>query len=84
MVPRAFRAGALLKARGVLLTLGLSLCFVVAWLSSLAGLAPIVGAFAAGLVLEEAHFTEYKGRGELSMDQRFSRSPISSCRYSSS
>ncbi len=33
--------------------------FVCAYLASLAGLAPIVGAFAAGLVLEEVHFRGY-------------------------
>jgi len=36
-----------------LLALGLALCFFLAWLAGLAGLAPLVGAFAAGVVLEE-------------------------------
>ena len=42
----------------------LSLCFLLAWASSLIGLAPIVGAFAAGLVLEEVHFKDFVNRGE--------------------
>ena len=35
-------------------------CFLFSYLANLAGLAAIVGAFAAGLVLEEVHFTEFK------------------------
>lgn len=38
------------------LSVGVAFCLVFAYLASLIGLAPIVGAFAAGLVLEEAHF----------------------------
>jgi Kef-type K+ transport system membrane component KefB len=54
----------LLQVRGVLVTVSLSLCFLLAWASSLIGLAPIVGAFAAGLVLEDLHFKNFVGRGE--------------------
>jgi len=36
-----------------LLALGLALCFFLAWLAGLAGLAPLVGAFAAGVLLVE-------------------------------
>jgi len=35
-------------------------CFGLAYLASLSGLAPIVGAFAAGLVLEEVHFRGFR------------------------
>jgi Kef-type K+ transport system membrane component KefB len=35
-------------------------CFLLSWLADAAGLAAIVGAFAAGLILEEAHFKEFK------------------------
>lgn len=68
-VPRVFAAGALLKARGVLLTLSVSLCFFLAWLAGVIGLAPIIGAFAAGLILEDAHFRDYASRGEMSVEQ---------------
>jgi Kef-type K+ transport system membrane component KefB len=44
------------------------LCFLLAWASSLMGLAPIIGAFAAGLVLEDVHFKDFVGRGERSLD----------------
>jgi hypothetical protein len=33
-------------------------------LASLVGLAPIVGAFAAGLVVDEAHFESFRDHGE--------------------
>ena len=41
----------MMKVRGVLLLGALSFAFIFAFLASLVGLAPIVGAFAAGLVL---------------------------------
>ncbi len=67
--PRLMGAAARLRASGALLAAGLGLCFGFAWLASAAGLAPIVGAFAAGLVLEDAHFRDFTARGELGLDQ---------------
>jgi len=61
---RIFALGSRLRSRGVLLALGLSFCFFLSWLASLIGLAPIVGAFAAGLILEEAHDRAFIARGE--------------------
>jgi Kef-type K+ transport system membrane component KefB len=52
---RLFRWAAGIKLRGMLLTLSLTLCFSFSYLAHLAGLAPIVGAFAAGLILEPEH-----------------------------
>jgi Na+:H+ antiporter len=66
--PRLFAVASLLQGRGVLVTLSLSFCFVMAWTSSLIGLAPIVGAFAAGLVLEDVHFKDFVSRGERSLE----------------
>jgi Kef-type K+ transport system membrane component KefB len=62
--PALFRVAARLHARGVLLAFGLAWCFLLAWLSNLIGLAPIVGAFAAGLILEHAHSRRFIERGE--------------------
>jgi Kef-type K+ transport system membrane component KefB len=59
-----FRLAATLRLSGMLLTLSLALCFVFAWGAHAAGLAPIVGAFAAGLVLEPAHSELFRGSGE--------------------
>jgi Kef-type K+ transport system membrane component KefB len=67
--PRLFSVASLLQVRGVLVTVSLSLCFLLAWASSLMGLAPIVGAFAAGLVLEDVHFKDFVGRGERSLEE---------------
>ena len=61
---RAFLYAARLKTSGALLALCVCFCFVVASLAAWAGLAPIVGAFAAGVVLEEVHYKPFVQRGE--------------------
>jgi Kef-type K+ transport system membrane component KefB len=74
--PKIFHFASRLRARGVLLATGLSFCFLLAWLASAVGLAPIVGAFAAGLVLENSHFEGFLRRGERSLGNEVQ--PISS------
>lgn len=74
--PSIFRATARLRAEGALVAAGLSFCFLLAWASDLIGLAPIVGAFTAGLVLEEDHSALFVERGERSLSDRME--PISS------
>ncbi len=69
LAPHVMRAASRLRASGALLAAGLGLCFALAWLASAAGLAPIVGAFAAGLVLEDAHYRDFTSRGELGLDR---------------
>jgi Kef-type K+ transport system membrane component KefB len=69
LAPRLFSMASMLQGRGVLVTVSLSLCFLLAWASSLIGLAPIVGAFAAGLVLEEVHFKDFAPRGERPLEE---------------
>jgi Kef-type K+ transport system membrane component KefB len=59
---RVFALGARLRGAGVLLSLALAFCFGLAWLAGALGLAPIVGAFAAGLVLDEAHYRDLRAR----------------------
>ena len=63
-VPPIFRGAGKLESRGVLLVLSISFCFWLSWLATRVELATIVGAFAAGLVLDEAHFKSFKDRGE--------------------
>src|SRR5205085_1152410 len=60
-MPSMLRGAGRLETRGVLLTLAISFCLILSWAASLVGLAPIVGAFAAGLILDEVH---YKPRGD--------------------
>jgi Kef-type K+ transport system membrane component KefB len=62
--PRVFRQALALQTKGIVLALSLGFCFGLAWLAGRAGLAPIVGAFAAGLVLEDVHFEGHIKRGE--------------------
>ncbi len=69
IVPHIFRYAGFLQHRGVLLALAFSFCFLLSWIATWVGLAPIVGAFAAGLVLEEAHFKNFKDREELRLEQ---------------
>jgi len=76
IAPHLFGLASRLRTRGVLLGLGLSLCFILSWLASLIGLAAIVGAFAAGLLLEDTHYREFVGRGERPLDDLIH--PISS------
>jgi Kef-type K+ transport system membrane component KefB len=68
--PLLFRLTAKLKTGGALVATGLSFCFVLAWASDVIGLAPLVGAFTAGLVLEESHSARFVARGERSLADR--------------
>ena len=62
--PRAFGLASRLGGQGVLLTTALAFCFAMAYLASAIGLAPIVGAYAAGLILEDLHVEGFRTRGE--------------------
>jgi Kef-type K+ transport system membrane component KefB len=62
--PPLFGIAARLRGRGVLLATALVVCFVLAALASAIGLAAIVGAYAAGLILEDVHWREFTRRGE--------------------
>jgi Kef-type K+ transport system membrane component KefB len=64
LTPLWFRQAAKLEARGALLSVGLCFCFFLSWAAAAVGLAALVGAFAAGLVLEEAHSQMFVQRGE--------------------
>ena len=65
--PRLFALASRLRGRDVLLAVALAVCFVLAYLASAIGLAAIVGAYAAGLILEDVHFREFQARGERSL-----------------
>ncbi|MSO20307.1 MAG: cation:proton antiporter [Acidobacteria bacterium] len=68
IAPRLFGLASKFQASGVLLAFGLSFCFVLAYLANVIGLAPIVGAFAAGLILEDVHYRDFTDRGEHSLE----------------
>jgi Kef-type K+ transport system membrane component KefB len=60
---RVFGLASKLHGGGVLLVSALVFCFALASLASVVGLAPIVGAYAAGLILEDAHFRGFTEKG---------------------
>ncbi len=66
---RIFVHAAKLRVPGVLLGLCLCFCFIVSAISGFVGLAPIVGAFAAGIVLEEVHYHPFRERGERKVEE---------------
>jgi Kef-type K+ transport system membrane component KefB len=59
---RLYRIASVLRVRGVLLAASLMFCFAIAYLADVVGLAPIVGAFAAGLVLDEVVYRDLAAR----------------------
>jgi len=64
VTPRIFYIGSKMQVKGMLLSIALMVCFGLAYAANLIGLAPIVGAFAAGLILDRVHYKEYLDRGE--------------------
>lgn len=68
LAPRMFRLATRLDVRGILLPLSLSFCFLLAYLSHLAGLAPLVGAFTAGLILDAVEFEDLASRERRSLE----------------
>ena len=69
VMPPLFRAAVKLKSRGVLLVLSIAFCFALSWLAAKVELATIVGAFAAGLVLDDVHFKPFLERGERDLSE---------------
>jgi Kef-type K+ transport system membrane component KefB len=61
ITPRLVRRLARLEIENSKVLFGLGLAFFLSWLADSVGLATIVGAFAAGLVLEELFLDELKG-----------------------
>ena len=64
LMPRLLRGAGRFETRGVLLTFAISFCLFLAWAAAKVELAPIVGAFAAGLILDEVHYKPTGGRTE--------------------
>lgn len=64
LTPSWFRHASRLRTKGALLAVGLCFCFFLSWAASSLGLAALVGAFAAGLVLEDTHSQFFVRRGE--------------------
>ena len=72
-----FRFAARLPGDGMLVSFALAFCFLVSFLAGRAGLAPIVGAFAAGLVLEDVHYQALRARDAKKRDLNELLEPLS-------
>ena len=73
-----FRFAARLTGEGILVSFGLAFCFALSYLAGRAGLAPIVGAFAAGLVLEDVHYRALRERDAHKRDLHEILQPLAS------
>jgi Kef-type K+ transport system membrane component KefB len=60
VIPRIMRQLSRFRTRGVMLTSSLLLAFALSWAANAVGLAAIVGAFAAGLLLDNIHFRGFR------------------------
>ena len=67
--PRLFHLASKLSGDHLLLTTSLVFLFGLSFLANKIGLATIVGAFAAGLVLDELHYAELKQREQRSLEE---------------
>jgi len=67
---RLFKVAAWLQIRGLLLALSLAVCFAFAALAGAVGLAAIVGAFAAGLILDEVTYRPLSGREPVGLEEQ--------------
>jgi Kef-type K+ transport system membrane component KefB len=54
----SFRLASKLQSDEVLLPVALTFCLIFSWIAFQFGLAPMIGAFAAGLVLEDVHYND--------------------------
>ena len=64
VAPRLVHWSTYFRGKGAAQAVSLALCFATAYLAYWVGLAPIVGAFAAGLVLDTAHYQPFTDRGD--------------------
>ncbi len=71
-----FRAASYLRGHGLLVVTSLVICFGFSWLANKMGLATIVGAFAAGLILERAHYHELGKKENVELEEALQ--PLSS------
>ncbi|WP_306590412.1 cation:proton antiporter [Geothrix sp. 21YS21S-4] len=67
--PRLFRLATRFRGEQLLLPFSLGFAFLLAWLGNLAGLASIVGAYAAGLILEPAHIEDLERRERHTLEE---------------
>ncbi len=69
LAPHFFKLASRLRAQSVLITFSLMFCFLFALLADKIGLAPIVGAFAAGMILSGINFKDIFTREERKLEE---------------
>ena len=72
-----FRAASFLRGHGLLVVTALVICFGFSYAANFVGLAPIIGAFAAGLILEGSHYREVGHREWETSNLEHAIAPIS-------
>jgi Kef-type K+ transport system membrane component KefB len=66
---RVFRLAGVFRIQGMLLGLSLGACFLLSYLADRIGLATIVGAFAAGLILDGVHYRDLGERTKHTIEE---------------
>ncbi|PIR20702.1 MAG: sodium:proton exchanger [Deltaproteobacteria bacterium CG11_big_fil_rev_8_21_14_0_20_47_16] len=69
LLPRFIYISGRFDSGGLMGAIAFSMCFLCAWLADVVGLAPIVGAFAAGLILDDVHFKQFHDARSYSLEQ---------------
>jgi len=59
VIPKLFKSARHFESKSLIIGISIATCFLMAYFASSVGLAAIIGAFAAGVVLEEAHFEHF-------------------------
>jgi len=59
LIPRFFKSVRRFESKSLVIGLSIAICFLGAYVASMVGLAAIIGAFAAGVVLDEVHFEHF-------------------------
>jgi len=67
---RMYRAAGVLKVKHVLLAASVAFCMLISWLAHTVELAPIVGAFAAGLVLDDVTYRDLADREDHGLEDQ--------------
>lgn len=69
LLPRLINFSGRFDSGGLMGALAFATCFGCAYLADVVGLAPIVGAFSAGLILDDVHFKQFHDARTYSLEQ---------------
>ncbi len=59
LMPKVFQTISTFESKSFVIGISIAICFITAFFATKVGLAAIIGAFAAGLILDEAHFRHF-------------------------